>query len=159
MKNAREILQDRVLVLDGAMGTYYKGRPGLECEQANTADPEGILAVHRAYLEAGAEAIKTNTFGLPRMAAAGQPGWQELAAGAVVSAAEPPGRKTRTGAGSIFLTFNSSMPIPPSRSRLKRTPPSAIRSTMPVTLIIRRKPAVRPDEDFLFAMSFPLSKS
>ena len=79
MKNAREILQDRVLVLDGAMGTYYKGRPGLECEQANTADPEGILAVHRAYLEAGAEAIKTNTFGLPRMAAAGQPGWQELA--------------------------------------------------------------------------------
>ena len=80
MKNAREILQDRVLVLDGAMGTYYKGRPGLECEQANTADPEGILAVHRAYLEAGAEAIKTNTFGLPRMAAAGQPGWQELAA-------------------------------------------------------------------------------
>ena len=80
MKNAREILRDRVLVLDGAMGTYYKGRPGLECEQANTADPEGILAVHRAYLEAGAEGIKTNTFGLPRMAAAGQPGWQELAA-------------------------------------------------------------------------------
>ncbi len=80
MKNAREILRDRVLVFDGGMGTYYKGRPGLECEQANLSDPEGILSVHREYLAAGAQAIKTNTFGLPRMAAAGQPGWQELAA-------------------------------------------------------------------------------
>ena len=39
MRNAREILKDRVLLLDGGMGTYYKGRPGLECEQANLADP------------------------------------------------------------------------------------------------------------------------
>ena len=80
MKNARDILRDRVLVFDGGMGTYYKGRPGLECEQANLTDPEGILAVHREYLDAGAEAIKTNTFGLPRMAAAGLDNWQELAA-------------------------------------------------------------------------------
>lgn len=80
MKNARDILRDRVLVFDGGMGTYYKGRPGMECEQANLADPEGILAVHREYLDAGAEAIKTNTFGLPRMAAAGLDNWQELAA-------------------------------------------------------------------------------
>lgn len=80
MKNARDILRDRVLVFDGGMGTYYKGRPGLKCEQANLADPEGILAVHREYLDAGAEAIKTNTFGLPRMAAAGLDNWQELAA-------------------------------------------------------------------------------
>ena len=35
--------------------------------------------VHREYLAAGAEAIKTNTFGLPRMAAAQQPDWQALA--------------------------------------------------------------------------------
>ena len=35
--------------------------------------------VHREYLAAGAEAIKTNTFGLPRMAAARQPDWQALA--------------------------------------------------------------------------------
>lgn len=80
MKNARDILRDRALVFDGGMGTYYKGRPGMECEQANLVDPEGILAVHREYLDAGAEAIKTNTFGLPRMAAAGLDNWQELAA-------------------------------------------------------------------------------
>ena len=79
MRNAREILKDRVLLFDGGMGTYYKGRPGLECEQANLADPAGVLAVHREYLEAGAEAIKTNTFGLPRLAAGGAEGWRQLA--------------------------------------------------------------------------------
>ena len=61
------------------MGTYYKAKPGQECEQANLTDPDGILAVHRAYLAAGADAIKTNTFSLPRLAAAQQPGWEQLA--------------------------------------------------------------------------------
>ena len=70
MKDVREILAARPLLFDGGMGTYYKAKPGQECEQANLLDPEGILAVHRAYLEAGADAIKSNTFGLPRMAAA-----------------------------------------------------------------------------------------
>ena len=79
MRSARDILRDRVLLFDGGMGTYYKGRAGLECEQANLADPDGVLAVHREYLAAGAEALKTNTFGLPRMAAAHAAGWQELA--------------------------------------------------------------------------------
>lgn len=79
MKDVRSILEQRVLVFDGAMGTYYQTQPSQECEQANLTDPEGILRVHRAYLAAGAEALKTNTFGLPRMAAAGAPGWQALA--------------------------------------------------------------------------------
>ena len=79
MRNARDILAQRVLLFDGGMGTYYKGRPGQECEQASLTDPEGVRAVHREYLEAGAEAIKTNTFSLPRMAAAHVPGWQQLA--------------------------------------------------------------------------------
>ena len=61
------------------MGTYYKAKPGTECEQGNLLDPAGVRKVHREYLAAGAEAIKTNTFGLPRMAAARQPDWQALA--------------------------------------------------------------------------------
>ena len=79
MQNARDILKDRVLLFDGGMGTYYKAKPGLECEQANLIDPEGVVAVHQAYLDAGAEAIKTNTFSLPRMAAAGNPDWEAMA--------------------------------------------------------------------------------
>ncbi len=65
MMNIRELLQTRPLLFDGAMGTYYKAAPGVECEQANLTDPAGVLAVHREYLAAGADAVKTNTF-IPR---------------------------------------------------------------------------------------------
>ena len=79
MKDIRELLQTRPLLFDGAMGTYYKTAPGVECEQANLTDPAGVLAVHREYLAAGADAVKTNTFSLPRLAAAHAPGWEQLA--------------------------------------------------------------------------------
>ena len=79
MLDVRKLLAQRPLLFDGGMGTYYKAKPGQECEQANLTDPDGILAVHRAYLTAGADAIKTNTFSLPRLAAAQQPGWEQLA--------------------------------------------------------------------------------
>ena len=79
MKDIREFLSRRPLLFDGGMGTYYKAAPGTECERANLTDPAGVQAVHREYLEAGADAIKTNTFGLPRMAAAHTPGWESLA--------------------------------------------------------------------------------
>ena len=79
MMNIRELLQTRPLLFDGAMGTYYRAAPGVECEQANLTDPAGVLAVHREYLAAGADAVKTNTFSLPRLAAAHTPGWEQLA--------------------------------------------------------------------------------
>ena len=79
MKDIRELLQARPLLFDGAMGTYYKAAPGVECEQANLTDPAGVLDVHREYLAAGADAVKTNTFSLPRLAAAHTPGWEQLA--------------------------------------------------------------------------------
>lgn len=79
MQDLKTYLAHHPLVFDGGMGTYYKAAPGLACEQANTADPDGVLAVHRAYLEAGAQALKTNTFGLTAMAARQEPGWQALA--------------------------------------------------------------------------------
>ena len=79
MLDVRKLLAQRPLLFDGGMGTYYKAKPGQECEQANLTDPDGILAVHRAYLAAGADAIKTNTFSLSRLAAAQQPGWEQLA--------------------------------------------------------------------------------
>ena len=55
------------LLFDGAMGTYYCSMPGCEAkrvEAANIYEPETVLAIHRAYLEAGSTAIKTNTFSL-----------------------------------------------------------------------------------------------
>lgn len=79
MTDIREYLARKPLLFDGGMGTYYKAAPGADCEMANLTDPEGVKKVHAEYLAAGAQAIKTNTFGLPRMAAAQMPGWEELA--------------------------------------------------------------------------------
>lgn len=95
MLDVRKLLAQRPLLFDGGMGTYYKAKPGQECEQANLTDPEGILAVHRAYLAAGADAIKTNTFSLPRLAAAQQPGWEQLADAGWQLAAKAAGRPAR----------------------------------------------------------------
>ena len=55
------------LLFDGAMGTLFAalpGRAGERCEAASLTHPGEISAIHRAYLDAGARAIKTNTFGL-----------------------------------------------------------------------------------------------
>ena len=60
--NIREHLaRRRPLLFDGAMGTYY-GHPDQRVEQAAIDHPEAIAAIHRAYLQAGCRAIKTNTF-------------------------------------------------------------------------------------------------
>ena len=79
MDDIRAFLSRKPLLFDGGMGTYYKAAPGVDCEQANLTDPAGVRKVHAEYLAAGADAIKTNTFGLPRMAAGHVPGWEKLA--------------------------------------------------------------------------------
>jgi 5-methyltetrahydrofolate--homocysteine methyltransferase len=69
----REILQERVLVLDGAMGTQIHAA-NLETERdyhghencvdyVNLTRPEVVQKIHEAYLEAGADVVETNTFG------------------------------------------------------------------------------------------------
>ena len=35
MLDVRKLLAQRPLLFDGGMGTYYKAKPGQECEQAN----------------------------------------------------------------------------------------------------------------------------
>ncbi len=64
--NIREYLQSHTLLFDGAMGTYIaKKHPEFgeaSCELLNIEHPEWVGQVHREYLEAGAVALKTNTF-------------------------------------------------------------------------------------------------
>lgn len=58
-------LNEGLLVADGAMGTmiYNHGIPLSQCfDQLNVTQPDLIRGIHRAYVEAGAEAIETNTF-------------------------------------------------------------------------------------------------
>src|SRR5580704_1294819 len=68
-----DALDDHILVLDGAMGpmihqvplsieTDYEGRENCP-EILNVTRPDVISDIHRAYLEAGADIIETNSFG------------------------------------------------------------------------------------------------
>jgi 5-methyltetrahydrofolate--homocysteine methyltransferase len=61
-----QAIRERVLILDGAMGTMLQERGlkgGQSPEELNIAAPEVVASVHRDYLEAGAEILVSNTFG------------------------------------------------------------------------------------------------
>lgn len=61
-----DAVRERVLVLDGAMGTMLQERglkAGQSPEELNLALPDVVAGVHQAYLASGAEIIVTNTFG------------------------------------------------------------------------------------------------
>lgn len=64
MTDIRAFLKEHYLLFDGAMGTCYASLYTREerTEAANRQHPERVRAIHKAYLEAGAMAIKTNTF-------------------------------------------------------------------------------------------------
>ncbi len=80
MKTLEELLQERILILDGAMGTMiqrykleeadYRGEQFKDwtCDLKGNNDllsltqPQIISDIHKAYLEAGADIIETNTF-------------------------------------------------------------------------------------------------
>lgn len=60
----------RVVFFDGGMGTMLQAgglQPGELPEPWNLTRPEVIYDIHRRYREAGAEIIKTNTFGANRL--------------------------------------------------------------------------------------------
>ncbi|MDD4238308.1 MAG: bifunctional homocysteine S-methyltransferase/methylenetetrahydrofolate reductase [Desulfotomaculaceae bacterium] len=59
-------IKERPLIFDGAMGTYYASiceKPLSKCELANIYDRNTILNIHKKYINAGCNAIRTNTFG------------------------------------------------------------------------------------------------
>ena len=74
MTKLRDLLNSRVLVADGAMGTMLQAQGDLDLERdfqglegcnevLNLTRPDVVSAVHRAYLEAGSDCVETNTFG------------------------------------------------------------------------------------------------
>ena len=72
MKGLNDIIKERVLVLDGAMGTMIAavlGKVGTS-DELNLKQPEVVEDIHRKYLEAGADIITTNTFSSQRISQA-----------------------------------------------------------------------------------------
>ncbi|HEY0677225.1 MAG TPA: homocysteine S-methyltransferase family protein [Chitinophagaceae bacterium] len=88
MKSIRDLLNERILIIDGAMGTMIqryklteadyrgerfkdwpsdlKGNNDLLC----LTQPQIIRSIHKEYLEAGADIIETNTFNAQRVSLA-----------------------------------------------------------------------------------------
>lgn len=65
----QRLQQDKPLLMDGAMGTMlYSFGISLErpLDLLNLENPKLVAEVHRAYIEAGADVILTNTFGANR---------------------------------------------------------------------------------------------
>lgn len=105
MANIRELLNQRILVIDGAMGTMIqrhklteddyrgerfkdwpsdlKGNNDLLC----LTQPDIIKGIHKEYLAAGADIIETNTFNAQRVSMADY-GMEELAYEINVAAAQ-----------------------------------------------------------------------
>lgn len=69
IKDINTILKDRILVLDGAMGTMLQEQglqPG-QCPELFGVENSGVLAeIHYQYVQAGSDIIQTNTFGANR---------------------------------------------------------------------------------------------
>jgi homocysteine S-methyltransferase len=67
--NLLEILNQKTLVADGAMGTmlHTRGIDFDKCfDELNLTSPAAVADIHREYIEAGTELIITNTFGANR---------------------------------------------------------------------------------------------
>ena len=80
MKTLQEVLKERVLVIDGAMGTMIQRHKLTEADYRgerfkdwpcdlkgnndllNITQPDIIIGIHKQYLDAGADIIETNTF-------------------------------------------------------------------------------------------------
>ena len=87
MKKIQDIIKERILVLDGAMGTMiqsynlteedfrgrfhlFRGQMKGNNDVLNLTRPDVILDIHRRYLRAGADIIETNTFSSQRISEA-----------------------------------------------------------------------------------------
>lgn len=59
-----QYIKTKKVLCDGAFGTYYSAVTGSDvpCEKANTEQPGLVKRIHKEYIRAGAEFIRTNTF-------------------------------------------------------------------------------------------------
>ncbi|MGN0155412.1 MAG: bifunctional homocysteine S-methyltransferase/methylenetetrahydrofolate reductase [Lachnospiraceae bacterium] len=84
----KEQLRNKVILMDGAMGTYFNRlhpEEG-EAEYANGSHPDWIKEIHKRYIQAGAGLIRTNTFAVNHMLFPLREDMQKMLVSAVKSA-------------------------------------------------------------------------
>ena len=110
----RILLRRRPLLFDGAMGTllYSRGIPQRAClDEIVLTHSDVVTTIHREYLESGADAIETNTFGANRFRLA-EFGLEKLAAQMNRRGAQL-AREARDVAGREALVAGSIGPLGP----------------------------------------------
>ena len=72
MNRLEDLAKQRILILDGAMGTMIGEKVGKvgNSDELNLTHPDVIAGIHRQYLEVGADIITTNTFSAQRISQA-----------------------------------------------------------------------------------------
>ena len=124
-KELNKIIKERVLILDGAMGTMIgavMGKVG-NSDELNLTRPEVVREIHRKYLDAGADIISTNTFSSQRISQADynlqDKAWEMARVGALLARTEADkfstADKPRFVAGSIGPT-NKTLSMSPDVS-------------------------------------------
>ena len=109
-KNILDIIKRKRLYFDGGTGTVLQGMglsAGTPPEKWNLTEPEKIVNLHKAYIESGANIIKTNTFGIN---ADKYENYEEM-----ITAALNCAKKAQNGRRDVFIAFD----IGPSGRLLK----------------------------------------
>ena len=135
---------ERIVVADGAMGTMLQAADlalddfaGLEgCNEIlNDTRPDVVRGIHRAYFEAGADAVETNTFGanLPNLAEYDIPERiRELAEKGTVLAREVADEMSHTGPAAVRARLGRPRhQAADAGPRVVRPPPRRLRRVRP----------------------------
>jgi homocysteine S-methyltransferase len=121
-------LRRRPLLLDGAMGTllFSRGIPQRAClDELVLTRPEIVSTIHLEYIQAGADAIETNTFGANRFRLA-EYGAEKLA-GRLNRRGAQLAREARETSGKDVLIAGSIGPLGPS-GRMPKPHPGIARA-------------------------------
>src|SRR5437762_9899786 len=128
MSNIRDVLNKRILIIDGAMGTMIQRHKLVEADYRgerfkdwhsdvkgnndllNITQPQIITGIHKQYLDAGADIIETNTFSSTSIAMADYE-MQSLAYELNVAAVKC--------ARKAIIQFKESRQVSPSRGDLE----------------------------------------
>lgn len=95
-----KLFQDKILILDGAMGTVLQQRglpPGGQPELLNLTQPELLESIHREYIDAGSRVVYANTFGANGL----KLGKTGRSVDEIVSAAVAIAKKAAAGTGAL----------------------------------------------------------
>ncbi len=101
MSKILELIKKKRIYFDGGAGTYLQARglqPGTPPEMWNIENPDAIVGMHKAYLDAGCNVVTTNTFGIN---CDKYSNYEELIVSAIDCA-----KKATEGKEDVFIAFD-----------------------------------------------------